>query len=134
MVSQRTCAWKLPKRFRTKHFVINFFDNKQKKFRRNGFVINFYRTLLKRFYIEGFAANFLNISRRSSVLPFFPLLSSLLGLPFLPLLAVRPLSSLLCVFPALSLFLFTVFVSYDSSVSLYPLYRVNSPTFLTFSK
>ena len=75
--------------------------------------MNFFRILQKRFYIERFATNFLNISRKSAVLSFVPL-------P--PLLAVHPLPSLLYVFPAFSLFLFAVFVSYDFSVSWYPLY------------
>ena len=68
VVSQRTYAWKLPKRFRTKGFVINFFHHKQRKFRRRGFVVNFFRTLQKRFYIESFVANFFNISRK---IPYF---------------------------------------------------------------
>ena len=63
-----------------------------------------------------------------------PLTSCAILIPSLPLLVALLLPSLLYVFPVLSLFLFTVFVSYDSSVSLYPVYHFNSPTSLTFSK
>ena len=62
MVSQKTYAWKLPKRFRT-----------------NDFVIKFFRTLQKRFYIESFATNLFSIAPKNSILPFLPLLSLLLG-------------------------------------------------------
>ena len=119
MVSQRTYAWRLPKRFRTK--------------------INFFRTLQKRFYIESFITNFFNISRK---IPYFlcsyyslstlwipsppvalsiPLTSCTILIPSLSLLVVLLLPSLLCVFPVLSLFLFTVSVSYHSCLLLPPI-------------
>ena len=87
MVSQRTYVWKLPKRFRTEGFVINFFKTSKNKFRRKGFIINFCRILQKRFYVEVFATTFLNVSSENFVLSlvtslsFFSLLFLLLGLP-----------------------------------------------------
>ena len=111
MVSQKTYAWKLPKRFRTK-----------------GFVINFFRTLQYRLYIKSFATNFITISRKNSVLPFLRLLSPLLGFPSHLLLSLF-LHSLCSLYSFYLLYsVYSLYSLYSSSLSPYPMISLSPCT------